>query len=541
MPKNAPKAILLGWDGGTFDVLRPLLDAGRMPHTARLMEEGASGPLASTIPALTPVAWTSCYTGVNPGKHGVFDVLAMDLQARRMRLVNATIRQREPIWSLLSRRGRRVGVFNTPMTYPVDAIQGYHVAGMFTPAGVEDWVHPPGLLQRITQRHGDYQHEPPSHRDPVKSARLLVDSVAKRTDVLLSLLEEEPCDLHFAVFTESDRAQHRFWEYRDPAHPRHRELGSTIDDVYQALDASLGRIREAVGRETPVVIVSDHGAGPLTRGVFLNKWLMEQGFLHLKGDLAGAARRSVTDKVKGKLRRLAGRQEDEAIEGMVTGQNVDMDKDLFWRLVDWEKSKAFSEGSGNAVYFNHAILQPGEAATLTQALREGMLAIQDPETGRKPFAAVRHRDELYHGEMVPNAPDLVAECAPGYHVTVFQEILVLGGRYEDSLFLKHPWSGRHEPDGIFLTAGPETQRNATLEGARIIDVAPTLLHLLDEPIPADMDGRVLAEAFTPEALTNRPVQLTHDDAETTATRETTYLSDDDEAQITQRLKDLGYL
>ena len=130
------KMLIIGWDGATFDMIKPLVEQGQMPNIASLMQNGVWGPLESTLPPLTPVAWTSISTGVNPGKHGIFDALTYDHEKRKLSFVNASMRKVKPLWSILSEMNRTVGVMNVPVTYPPEEVNGFVISGMFTPQGV---------------------------------------------------------------------------------------------------------------------------------------------------------------------------------------------------------------------------------------------------------------------------------------------------------------------------------------------------------------------------------------------------------------------
>ena len=133
MSVTAKRVVVIGWDGATFDIIKPLLAQGRMPALAALLARGAHGPLRSTVPPVTPVAWTSFATGTSPGRHGIFDALTLDPASHEVRFVSAAMRRVPPIWRVLSDRGRPSGAVNVPVTWPPDAIDGFVIPGMFTP------------------------------------------------------------------------------------------------------------------------------------------------------------------------------------------------------------------------------------------------------------------------------------------------------------------------------------------------------------------------------------------------------------------------
>jgi len=506
---TAKRVVVVGWDGATFDVIKPLLAQGRMPHLAALLARGVHAPLCSTVPPVTPVAWTSFATGASPGRHGIFDALVLDPQSHEVRFVSAAMRRLPPIWRVLSDRGRPAGAVNVPVTWPPDVIDGFVVPGMFTPTHIEDFTSPPEIRAEIEAKFGTCRESPMLDPDPVKYLQNLLSGVDARCELTLWLMARRPLDYFCSVFMESDRVQHFFWGYRDPAHPRHKELGQAIEAVYERLDAALGRIVAAAGEDTAVAIVSDHGAGPLTRSIFLNKWLIDNGLLVLTGDMAktlaghrppSGLRRLVAAAAKAVLPQSAIEARRRAKSAAHARIN-----NLFSSIVDWERSACVSEGIAGGIFFNAAVVGEADRPGLVARLKEGLLGIVDPDTGAHPFLAVHSREELYQGEAVSGAPDVITLCGPGYQVLVPHEIALYEQGAPTGLFAGHKWSGRHEQYGVFALAGPGVAAGVELADAQMPDVTPTLLYALGEAATQDMDGRVLAQAFTPETLPARPM------------------------------------
>jgi predicted AlkP superfamily phosphohydrolase/phosphomutase len=542
MSLTAKRVVVIGWDGATFDVAKPLMAQGRMPHLAALLARGVHGPLCSTVPPVTPVAWTSFATGASPGRHGVCDALTLDPKTHEVRFVSAAQRRLPPIWRILSDRGRPAGAVNVPVTWPPDPVDGFVIPGMFTPSHVEEFTFPPEIRPEVEAKFGTCRESPMLDPDPAKYLANLLAGVDARCELTLWLMARKPLDYFCSVFMESDRVQHFFWGYRDPAHPRHAELGQAIEQVYERLDAALGRIVAAAGPDAAVGIVSDHGAGPLKRAIFLNRWLMDQGLLVLSGDLArtlagrrppSGLRRFVAAAAKAVLpasvveaRRKARSAEHARINN------------LFSSIVDWQRSACVSEGIAGGIFFNEAVVSPADRPALVARLKEGLTAIVDPETGARPFMSVHAREELYQGEGTPNAPDVVTLCGPGYQVLVPHEIALYAQDAPTGLFAGHKWSGRHEQYGVFALAGPGIAAGVELADAAMPDVTPTLLHALGEAPTEAMDGRVLAGAFTAETLAARPVAAAVSGATATAAA----IGDDaGTAALAEELSDLGYM
>jgi predicted AlkP superfamily phosphohydrolase/phosphomutase len=532
---TTPRVMVIGWDGATFDIVRPLIAQGRMPVLARFMVQGASGRLESTIPAVTPVAWTTMTTGCNPGKHGIFDGHQLDPVSGRVRFASAAMRKVPPIWSLLSGAGKRTAVLNVPVTYPPDRVNGVLIPGMFAPPGAPDAIYPADFGRAFEKRFGRHADSPPKFDDPLRYLHSLLTGVEHRCAMVEHLLDREPWDFLFAVFMETDRVQHFFWKYRDPAHPRHAELGDAIERVYQALDTALGRIMDTAGSGVTFALVSDHGAGPLHTGVFLNRWLMDNGLLALT--------EPVETMMRPERRSALGSLARKAAVRLGLTDRVRAADDLnnrFRSAIDWDATLAYSDGMGGGIHFNHARLDAAGRDELTFAIHNGLLDLKGPN-GDAVITAVARREDVYAGPEVPGAPDLLVECAPGYQVYAPHEFLLHGAGDPASLFVSHPWCGRHERYGLFLLHGPGVRPGADFDECAMIDVTPTLLALMHGPIPAYMDGTPVARALavpvpdpaTSPAAHGAPAGDPHagDNAP----------DKDQDAAMKQQLKDLGYM
>jgi len=529
---SKPRVMVVGWDGATFDIIRPLAARGKVPTLARFLSGGASGRLASTIPAVTPVAWTSMTTGCNPGRHGIFDGHQYDPQSGRMRFANAAMRRVPPVWSLLAARGLRPAAMNVPVTYPPDDLEGVGgviVPGMFTPPGARDAIRPAAFGRDFEHRFGPHSDSPPKYDDPARYLDSLLRGVDRRREMIEFMMDRGPFDFLFTVFMETDRVQHFFWEYRDPAHPRHTELGDAVERVYQALDEALGALMAKAGPDTTFALASDHGAGPLHTGVFLNRWLLDNGLLALNRPMEALLRPAPSSRLGSLARKAAARV------GLIDRARAADDlNNRFRAAIDWDATLAWSDGMGGSVYFNPAKAGDRLRAELTFAIHNGLMDLHGPD-GAPVFEAVHRREDVYAGPQVPDAPDLIVECAPGYQVYAPHEFLLHGAGDPAELFVRHPWCGRHEKYGVFALHGPGVRPGADFGECAMVDVTPTLLALTGCPVPAHMDGRAVAAALDfapPEPERGEAGWASPGDAGTSA---------DDEAAMRKNLKDLGYM
>ena len=150
------RLLIIGLDGATFDVLNPLIAEGRMPRLREAIAAGASGRLRSTVPPITPAAWTTFLTGKNPGSHGVIDFERYDVHTNKLSF-NSTrcLDHVRNLWQILGDHGLKVGSVNVPMTYPPTPVNGFLVSGFETPGPESDLVYPPALKNAILERWPD--------------------------------------------------------------------------------------------------------------------------------------------------------------------------------------------------------------------------------------------------------------------------------------------------------------------------------------------------------------------------------------------------
>jgi predicted AlkP superfamily phosphohydrolase/phosphomutase len=178
--------------------------------------------------------------------------------------------------------------------------------------------------------------------------------------------------------------------------------------------------------------------------------------------------------------------------------------------------------------------RPAAHDPLPQLLRR-LSEVRDPTTGARILGNIYRREELYSGPHVQNAPQLIFELTPGYMV---DDKVSVGSTFDD--VLPSAGTGWHHPDGFFAFLGPGIARSREELQANITDIAPTILHLLGEPVPRSMDGRVLEKVFESQVLADAPVRYS-DTSHLLGDHQQDVFSDEDMEVIYHRLKDLGYL
>lgn len=562
------KVMVIGLDGATFDLIDPWMQKGRLPHIAGLIRQGVRGTLKSTIHPASPPAWSSFMTGKNPGKHGIFQFMRRVEGQYRWQVNSASDRRARSLWSILSKHGKGVGVLHVPLTYPPEPVAGFMVSGLGAPRPESDFVLPRELKRELLDSLG--QRSLVVERASVRTDRLeylgylhrMVESTEEQAHFLLDRYPD--LDFMIVVFAATDRVQHFYWKEMDPTHPQHDpsqpdELRNAILSVYEHLDAAIGNLLDRADDRTHIVVMSDHGAGPYRKMIHLNNWLEASGFLRWRADNA-----ATTSRPAGKLkqwihsvyardlaphlspnrRRLVRR----IVPRFLKSQRKTRADDSSLHQVNWANTLAYSEGPDGNIYINlkgrepQGIVDPGDQERVLREIETRLLRLKDPDTDEAVVGTIHRREDLYHGPFMAEAPDLIIEWRDYlYHTRPMASERRLG-----VFSPPQPWPGglehsaHHRPEGILILSGPHFQRGKEIAGAEIVDLAPTILHLLGLPVPRDMDGRVLVEPLSETFQEVYPVVFVDRGIVAGAEKRKGYNAQEDE-EVKETLRGLGYL
>jgi len=551
------RLLIIGLDGATWDVLDPWMRDGTLPHLARLRDRGSWGVLRSTIPPVTAPAWSSFMTGKKPGKHGVFHFLRLFEEQKAgagNQFVNAETLRSSAIWDVLGHHGRMVGLINIPLTYPPRPVNGFMISGLLTPKHAQVFTYPPELSGCLTDYQIDldrfagktpYQDEfEESLTAPTMEFlgefRTMLE---KRARVTCDLISSRPWDFFMVVFTGPDRLGHYFWNYHAPVNGEsdNPELTEGVRRYYMRLDEVVGELVERAGRDTNILVMSDHGMGPVPpKQIHIATWLQQQGWL-----AARARRTGGPDMILAKLR--IGRDRLGRVMKLVPGllksravRRTINDRAL---AVDEQRSTAYPV----PIFFNITGIRlnvEGEGArkAALQNLEHSLWRICDPQTGKQVMTAVFPGREYYSDCAAKGVPDLIAVADPHY---CFKHAL---GFYSSIVAPRQDVRGpaKHRVEGIFMALGKGIPARAEpVPVVHLEDIAPTGLHLMGLPVPTDMDGRVLTEILAKEYARSRPVAFEEPKGFWPDARRPDFsrsaMSAEDEAIIENQLRALGYL
>jgi predicted AlkP superfamily phosphohydrolase/phosphomutase len=545
MSRGKKKVIVIGIDGGTLELVLPWARQGYLPNLKKLIDGGCHGVLKSTTHPVTAPAWTSFMTGVNPGKHGIFDFLMKEEGKYRINYMTANHRRVPTFFELFSRAGLKVGALNVPMTYPPENLeQGFIISGLGTPGKNSNFVNPPGLYQEITDKFGHYRPlDVLSDSSKDGYIRNLFGSISQLRDLAAYLLGRFDPDCFSVVFNESDYSQHFFWHFMDKSHPLYRpdpRYQEVIKSVYEKIDHSIGVILAAITADTCVVVMSDHGAGPTMGYINLNQWLAESGLLKFKRSLS-------TSFIKD-IRFLARKYLPKQLKFLIEKYQVKnlIDSSLVFHGIDMSKTHAFAHGVYGNIFINfkgreqNGLVDKGDHQKIAKYITDGLLKLKNPETGEDLVKQVYSKYDCYHGPHLSYAPDLIVVYNDYKYYTspsINMNGKIFSSRFEGDNVGELESFSHHRSDGMVIFYGPGVRAGVCLENLNIIDLAPTILYLLGCSIPDYLDGRVIKEAFQEEICANTAIEA--DD--TSSKPKGPDLTAADREEIKKKLKALGYL
>jgi predicted AlkP superfamily phosphohydrolase/phosphomutase len=435
----------------------------KLSNLRRLMELGCWGKLESVNPPITIPAWLCLATSQDPGSVGVYGFRnRADYSYGGLVTANSRTVREITIWDQLAREGGKSILLGVPPSYPPRRVNGISVGCFMTPDPSRNvYTHPERIQEEIRGLVGEYVVDVKEYRTEEKE-RLKAEVYAmtrKRFKVARHLLENHEWDYFQMVEIGLDRLQHGFWQYQDQKHI-HYEPGNkyeqTLKEYYRYLDEEIGELLGLLDEDVVVAVLSDHGAQRLDGGFCVNQWLVEEGLLALE---------EYPQRVSsfGQLK------------------------------VNWGKTRAWSEGGYYArVFFNvqgrepEGVIPAAEYESFREEMKEKFEGLKD-DKGESLRTRVYVPEEIYR--KVSNvAPDLIVHFGELYWRSI-------GSVGHGSLRLQENDTGpdgcNHALYGSFILAGGKTPLRGEVKGARLLDVAPTLLELGGHDLPDTMQGESL--------------------------------------------------
>ncbi len=477
--------------------------------------------MESVTPPVTSPAWRCYATGKNPSSIGAYWWRQLDRDEQEFVGVDRVPLKSRCYWEYLD--DDSAVVIGVPLNVPPRELNGFLVSGG-PYADPENYTYPTDLSDRLEAKF-DYQlhprTDPASTDDPENQA--IVDDLERmihqRFDAVEWFLEtEDPELLNLSLFY-INHLQHMAWR------------SDGVKHLWEVIDERLGRILET--NELDLVIHSDHGLHEIQRVFYVNAWLQRNGYLTVADDDEGTstAKRlvdtgyDIADSlgVKDAIVNLLPGSVSERLQSVRSDRILDSTS--FETRIDFSASSAVGLPHG-VVY----VLDDDQS--VRDELQANLEGITDPETGRTLADDVVAAEDVFEEPIPEDAPDLYIRYADGF------EVKDISGDDESRVFgSRQKFRADNHREGILLGYGPNMTDDDALDLPNLVDIAPTVMHLLGQPVPDDMDGSVVESLFAPGSdAATRPIETQQSvDFGEQATDHTT----SDEMQ--DRLQDLGYL
>ena len=506
---RAPQVLAIGLDAGEPALIREWARGGYLPNLRRVLETGVVSDLTSVGRHFPDVVWPAVYTSRGPARFEPYFFIRPKPGTAHLEVVGHTLSGADPFWVTAARHGRRCAVVDAPKIGIHAPANGMQLAGWGAHSTLSELAsHPAELATELVARHGRYPMKTcddhgPSLQEYARMRRLMLDGVAARRRLYSELLAAQPWHLFFACFSETHCAGHQFWHLQDRNHPRHpgydHDLQCALRDVYQAVDQAIGALIAVAGEGTHVVICSGHGMQPEYHGremvPTLLQWWGMRGPSNVAPDASrertNRVPRSVLDSLRARVplrwqyvvkRRLPKSIEYALMCRFVGAQRLDVQARAFY-VPNNDLNPALRINVRGRDPFG-TVAAGDEYNEVREFLLTRLRELINPDTGRPALDEVSAIHECYEGEFLSALPDIIgfwnrerfidALYSPGYGT--------LRGGHRDHR------SGGHAAQG-FLAMSLSDGATPSLSGGDIMDIAPTILRLLDVPIPNDMEGR----------------------------------------------------
>lgn len=498
------RLLSLGLDGANWESIEGL------PNLAALVEDGATADLRSVTPPVTCPAWRCSTSGKNPGKLGVFWWLDFDRDDGELTTPDARSFDTADVWDYLSDGGHRCGIVNVPMTFPPPPIDGTVVSGFGAPFDLEisePITYPPEFQERLDEYDWRVTVDDVTTSDGLERT---YDLIRSRFELLMEFIERDEFDyLHLTVFY-INVLQHKYGDG-----PETRRGWEIIDEYVGELDDDLTKI-----------VYSDHGHSTIQNTFVVNRFLQDRGYLVLDDDADWTFTETVLGRTYTTLRtlgisprRIARLASDFLPDAVDVSPGYPVPTADVDGRIDWSASTAVAVSQG-PVYLNRDRLGDDYESTRESLAAELRSITHD---GAPVLRSVEFAEDVYHGDHVEEAPDLLLVPADGWEL--------YGGLTPETFERAvSSWTSGNDPLGMLVLHGDDV-RSSDLGERSILDVMPTVLRYMGCPVPTDVDGTAITEPF------DTPIkELGYRDPLPSSRR---YDGEDDE--IRSMLKEIGYL
>lgn len=463
---NNKKVLLIGLDGVTWDIIRPLIKKGYMKNLKKIIDGGTSGVLESVIPPVTPPAWTSISTGCVPEKHGILDFYKIVIENNEIKynLYNSKSKKVAEIWDFLPYKSI---ICNVPLTYPPKKINGIMISGMYTPNIQSRFTYPDkykyNILNNIPNyiidvNWSDYKH------NPKKFINKLNEMTERRIELFWKLFNEK-WNFFYFVFVGFDRLQHIYYENK------------SITEYYSKFDIFLGELLDKI-QDINTIFVSDHGFCQLEKIVNPNTILYDMGYLKkTKKNFAFLNKIGINkdniylliNKIGlHKLYTKISKGKFNKVKQIIPGNsNIELDFDI-------KNSQAIILGTGELFILD----KKNEISIKSNIITEFKKIKNNRKNVFKKIYELKNPSTY--------DPSIILVPEKGYSI---------GTKISKNIFEEpDKYQGDHALEGIFIGKGPNINTSKKVN-CSLIDITPTILKIFNISKPKYMDGIVLNDAL----------------------------------------------
>jgi predicted AlkP superfamily phosphohydrolase/phosphomutase len=454
------KVLVIGLDCATAEVVFDRKE--ELPVLNELIENSVYGNLRSSDPPITIPAWMVMCTGKDPGKLGLYGFRhRKNFSYKDIWIATSYSVREKTVWDVIGENGGYNCLVSVPPSYPPKPVKGDLISCFITPGDDKDYTFPAELRVELEEKFGPYVFDVEFRTDEKDTLlERIYDMTDKRFRVLNHLITKKPWDFFMFVEIGVDRMHHAFWKYMDKSHHLYVEgnpYENAIMDYYKRLDGLIGELLSNVGKDTTILVVSDHGAKRMKGAFCINEWLIEQGDLVVK----------------------------EKPTSPVSFDKVE---------VDWSRSKAWGWGGYYARIFLNVAEREAQGVVKIEdykrerdALIERVSGIKGPNGEAWDTKIIK--PQRYYQELNGDYPDLMIYFDDLY----WRSAGTLG--HGTKYLLENdtgPDDAVHAQDGIYILYDPKN-KSSVRKDANILDIAPTILHRMGLAVPEDMRGNIIAK------------------------------------------------
>ncbi|MBT3249266.1 MAG: hypothetical protein HN846_00395 [Candidatus Pacebacteria bacterium] len=484
------KVVFLGVDGATLDVVKPLIKNGDLPNFKRLLKSKYLKKLRSTYPPSSPPAWNSIFTGVNPGKHGIYDFVKRKHNSYFIEPVFSEDRKAPFIWEIPSMKKKKTIALSIPFAYPPRKLNGIMTTGLGSPSKESDFTYPADFKKYITENYPDFdidfeEHFFDFHNESEKALDKIYEVTTAQFELAKDLFTNRKWDFLTIVFRSTDVIQHYFFNNK-----------KIIKRYYQQMDNVVGWFMDHVDRDTYLITASDHGFREVRTKFLINNWLKSQGYLNLqapneKESFTKIIDAGVIEKILFKLgfKKIIWLIKRSPLLEFVAKHFLKSARTNYFFNIDWEDTKAYFLSS--FLYVNQKSREPSgivsesEKNKLLLELKRKLMKLS--HKGKPAIKKILLSDQIYTAQ-TEHTPDMI--IIPNDHIFVSGEV-----NHEPQFFQKElNRNGEHAVDGLISVYHKNSQRMTKFiskKNLSLYDIAPSVLKMLKVKLSSEFDGSPL--------------------------------------------------